>query len=175
MVTPEDTWLCVHAVFPQGAGVSFPSAAPPRPVPFPERSVGGGRREREWGQSCASCSWRHHGQSPKGLCLSPLILPFPLAVGEVLVLSALEVPRLGRTLPLLPLEKHPVCGASWSVGRSMGSESSSHGLCSGPVSGWDCVLTEQPLGPTSPHRQKGGGCSGLGAEGRRSSWQVLQP
>lgn len=116
-----------------------------------------------------------HGQSPKGLCLSPLILPFPPAVGEVLVLSALEVPCLGRTLPLLPLEKHLFCGASWSVGRNMGSDSSSHGLCSGPVSRWDRVLTEQPLRPMSPHRRKDRGCSGLGAEGRRSSWQVLQP
>lgn len=100
--------------------------------------------------------------TPKALCLSPLILPFPLAVGEFWVLSALEVPW---TLPLLPLEKHLLCGASWSFWRNMGSESSSCGLCSCPISRWDPELPRQPLRPMSPHR----------AEGRHSSWQGLQP
>lgn len=112
--------------------------------------------------------------TPKGLCLSPVILPFPLAVGELLVLFALEVPW---TLPLLPLEKHPVCGASWSFWRSMGSESSSRGLCSCPISGWDPVLPRQPLRPVSPHRQKGRGAVGQGlradtAHGRCYSLEV---
>ncbi|XP_059719715.1 uncharacterized protein LOC132336334 [Haemorhous mexicanus] len=60
--------------------------------------------------------------------------------------------------------KHLVCGSSWGLGRSRGSESSCHGLCSGPVSGWDPVLTKQPLGPVSPHRHNDRGCSGLGAD-----------
>lgn len=63
----------------------------------------------------------------------------------------------------------------WSIlERTMVGESSSCGLCSGPVS---CphVLTKQPLMPVAPHRQKGRGCSGLGTEGRHSSWQVSQP
>lgn len=116
-------------------------------------------------------------QWPKGLCLSPLLLPFPLADGEILVLSALEVPCLGRTLPLLPLEKHLVCGASWSLGRNMGSECSSCGPCSGPISRWDCVLPRQPLGPMSPHRQRGRGAVGWGlradtAHGRCYSLEV---
>lgn len=32
-----------------------------------------------------------------------------------------------------------------------------------------------PSSHSAPHSQKGEGCSGLGAEGRHSSWQVLQP
>lgn len=84
VVTPEDTGLHLRSLFLQGAGVSLPPTAPPRPVPFPEQR---GRREKGTGAVPAP-----HGE----LCLSPLILPFPLVLGQVLVLSALEVPCLGR-------------------------------------------------------------------------------